>query len=305
MSSQPISNQASKLAMASAFDQAAPHYDEAALLQQEVGSRFIEQLPLFKIEPRRILDLGCGTGHITQALSSHYPRASITSLDLAVGMVKMTRERNRSPRFNLWNRLRGRSGHHFLVGDAESLPLADNSFDLIASNLTFQWCSDLPRLFAEIQRVLAPGGLLLFTTLGPDTLKELRASWQAVDSTIHVNSFFDMHDVGDAMLSGKLGDPVVDMEQITITYQKAITLMRDLKSIGAHNMNPERSRGLTSPKKLNAVSAAYEQFRMADGMLPATYEVIYGHAWRGDPQKVSEQQSNFAFDISDIKPFSG
>ena len=301
MDNPAIHSQASKKAIASAFDQAAPHYDEAALLQQEVGNRFIEQLPLFKIEPKQILDLGCGTGQISQALADYYPRASITALDIAASMVTMTRERIKPSGFRLWPQPK----HHFLVGDAESLPFADNSFEMITSNLTFQWCADLPQLFGEIQRVLAPGGLLLFTTLGPDTLKELRASWQEVDKTVHVNSFADMHDVGDAMLSGRLGDPVVDMEQITITYEKAITLMRDLKTIGAHNMNPERSRGLTSPKKLSAVSAAYEQFRMADGMLPATYEVIYGHAWRGEPRKVAEPQQDFAFDISDIKPFSG
>jgi len=293
--------QATKKAISTAFDQAAPHYDEAALLQQEVGNRFIEQLPLFKIEPKRILDLGCGTGQISRALTNYYPKASLISLDIAEGMVRMTREQTQSSSLKFWKQPK----QHFLVGDAESLPFADNSFELIASNLTFQWCSDLPKLFAEIQRVLAPNGLLLFTTLGPDTLKELRSSWQEVDSSIHVNHFADMHDVGDAMLASQLGDPVVDMEQITITYEKAITLMRDLKTIGAHNMNPDRSRGLTSPKKLGAVSAAYEQFRMADGMLPATYEVIYGHAWRGDLQKIAEPQQDFAFDISDIKPFTG
>lgn len=289
-----------KRAIATAFNQAAPRYDEAALLQQEVASRLIEQLPLFKIAPTQILDLGCGTGQISHALTSHYPKAAITALDLAPGMVKLTRERINTSGFNLWRRPK----HQFLVADAESLPFADHSFDLIASNLTFQWCSDLPRLFAEIQRVLAPGGLLLFTTLGPDTLKELRASWQAVDKDIHVNPFADMHDVGDAMLSGRLGDPVVDMEQITITYERAITLMHDLKTLGAHNMNPGRSRGLTSPRKLSAVTQAYEQFRMADGMLPATYEVIYGHAWRGEPQQQRAAGADFAFDISDIKPFS-
>jgi malonyl-CoA O-methyltransferase len=297
----PPTGRTNRQLIAAAFDQAAPNYDAAALLQQEVGNRFIEQLPLFKIAPRRILDLGCGTGQISHALADHYPEASITALDLAAGMVKMTRQRIKATGLGRWRR----PLHHFLVGDAQSLPFADNSFELIASNLTFQWCRDLPGLFREIQRVLAPGGLLLFTTLGPDTLKELRASWQAVDATTHVNSFADMHDVGDAMLSGQLDDPVVDMEQITITYEQAITLMRDLKAIGAHNMNPERSRGLTSPRKLSAVSAAYEQFRMADGMLPATYEVIYGHAWRGEPRHSGAHVGDFAFNISDIKPFSG
>ncbi len=291
----------SKMEIANAFSRAAPHYDEAALLQHEVGNRFIEQLPLFRIDPHQILDIGCGTGQISHALTRRYPGASITSLDIAEGMVKSTRKKRPKSGFGLWRR----NSHHLLVGDAESLPFADNSFDLIASSLTFQWCSNLHQLFSEIQRVLTPGGLLLFTTLGPDTLKELRASWQAIDNDIHVNHFVDMHDVGDAMLNGNLGDPVIDMEQIVITYERAITLMRDLKVIGAHNMNPGRSRGLTSPGKLNAVSAAYEQFRTDEGLLPATYEVIYGHAWRGEFRKAADPDGSDAVEIGDLKPFGG
>jgi malonyl-CoA O-methyltransferase len=150
---------------------------------------------------------------------------------------------------------------------------------MLFSNLTLQWCGDLQQTFAEFRRVLKPGGLLLFTTLGPDTLKELRESWRQVDGAVHVNEFIDMHDIGDALVQTKFGDPVMDMEYLTLTYTDSLDLMRDLKVLGAHNVNPGRSSGLTGKGRIKAVQAAYEQFRN-DGVLPATYEVIYGHAWR-------------------------
>ncbi len=153
---------------------------------------------------------------------------------------------------------------------------------MLFSNLTVQWCSDLEQTFSEFHRVLKPGGVLFYTTLGPDTLRELRASWAEVDDRVHVNTFLDMHDVGDAMLRARLAEPVMDMEHITLTYRDSMSLMRDLKELGAHNVNPGRSGGLTGPRKLKAVMQAYERFRQTDGLLPATYEVVYGHAWRGD-----------------------
>jgi len=258
-----------------AFEASADRYDAVAVLQREVGSRLLERLEVLKMVPSTILDLGSGTGQCTHALSQRYPQARIVALDLAESMLHHARRR-----FGLWQRLRRKPG--FVSGDAENLPFADNSFDMLFSNLTLQWCADLEQTFREFRRVLKPGGVLFYTTLGPDTLQELRASWAAVDERIHVNTFLDLHDVGDAMLHAGLAEPVMDMEHITLTYRDSMTLMRDLKALGAHNINPGRQSGLTGRQKLKEVTTAYEQFRNREGLLPASYEVIYGHAWRAE-----------------------
>lgn len=252
-----------------AFDRAAARYDEAAVLQREVGTRLVERLELIRLQPERILDLGAGTGHCSAALAARYPKARLLSLDLAPGMLQRARSR-----LNWWQRRR----HQYVCADAEALPLADASVDLLFSNLTLQWCADLERTFAEFRRVLRPGGLLLFSTFGPDTLKELRAAWAAVDGGAHVNEFVDMHDIGDAMLRARLADPVMDREDITLTYGEVRTLLHDLKAIGAHHVNAGRAPGMTGKGKFRRMLEAYEAYRR-DGRLPATYEVLYGHAW--------------------------
>lgn len=254
-----------------AFDAAAAEYDAAAVLQREVAARSLERLDLMRIEPRRVLDLGAGTGYCSRALGTRYPKARVVLLDLAPGMLRQARAGA-----SAWERLRGR--YAYLCGDAERLPLADASIDLAFSNLTLQWCTDLDRTFAELRRVLRPGGLLLFTTFGPDTLKELRAAWAAADGYTHTSAFMDMHDVGDALVRGGFADPVMDMEYLTVTYPDVHGLMRDLKQIGAHNATAGRPRGLTGRQRLRRMLAAYEGFRQ-DGVLPATYEVVHGHAW--------------------------
>lgn len=262
------------------FDGAASQYDEAAVLQREVGQRLLERLALIRLVPKVLVDVGCGTGISTVALLKKYRKAQVIGLDIAPNMLAMTRKR--TP----WLRTL-----HCVCGDAESLPLADASCDLLFSNLTLQWCGDLDQTFQEFRRILRPGGLLLFSTLGPDTLKELRQSWQAVDRYNHVNAFIDMHDVGDALVRAAFADPVMDMEVITLTYPDVFALMRDLKTLGAHNLSAGRSRNLTGKGRLRVLQTAYEEFRRVDGLLPATYEVVYGHAWF--PQaNVSVQRDN-------------
>lgn len=250
------------------FDRAADSYDSAAVLQREVEARLLERLDLVKLDPARILDLGCGTGRGSGALLGRYRGARVIACDIATNMLSHARGQGR-----WWRR------PVCVGGDAQSLPFADNSFELVYSNLMLQWCDDLDRAFGEISRVLAPGGLLIFTTFGPDTLKELRASWAEVDRHTHVNAFMDMHDVGDALLRCGLAEPVLDVERLTLTYPDARGLMRDLKAIGAHNVTRGRARGLTGRRKLDRLIAAYEAFRRADGLLPASYEVVNGHAW--------------------------
>lgn len=271
-----------------AFEKAASRYDEAAVLQREIGTRLLERLELMKIAPQRVLEVGSGTGFCSTQLAARYPQAQFVALDIAHGMLHHTRQR-----FGWWQRLRRRPG--FVCADAESLPLADASVDLLFSNVTLQWCNEPDRTFAEFRRVLKPGGLLLFSTFGPDTLKELRAAWRAVDDAMHVNVFVDMHDLGDGLVRNGFSDPVMDREDIVLTYGDARTLMADLKTIGAHNVNRGRSNGLTGKNKLNTMLAAYEQFRR-DDRLPASYEIVYGHAWA--PLTPQQQSSDGATCIS-------
>ncbi|GAB4352996.1 MAG: malonyl-ACP O-methyltransferase BioC [Gammaproteobacteria bacterium] len=257
-------------ALRRSFNRAATTYDAAAVLQREVAERLLGRLEWLRLQPVDLLELGCGTGYCTRALEGRYRKARIWALDIAEAMLVQTR------RGSGWF-----SRTRCLCGDAQRLPVADRSIDLIFSNLTLQWCDDLAAAFAEFQRVLRPGGAVLFSTFGPDTLRELRAAWAAVDGRSHVNRFLDMHDVGDAMLRAGLSDPVMDVDRLTQHYGTVRELMRDLKAIGAHNVTAGRPQGLTGRQRMRAVEAAYEAVREPQG-LPASYEVVYGHAWAGD-----------------------
>lgn len=254
-----------KTRMRAAFEKAAATYDAAAVLQREVGDRLIERLDIIKLNPSRVLDVGAGTGFCTFALGKHYPKAEVLALDIAHNMLLKARQ--------------GHGQYEYVVGDAEILPIADASIDMIFSNLTLQWCVDLNRVLSEFRRVLTPGGMLLFTTFGPDSLKELRACWNGVDSYTHVNTFIDMHNVGDALLNLRFAEPVMDVEHLTVTYKDAFAIMRGLKHIGAHNVSTCRPRTLTGKGQMQLVVDAYEKYR-EKGVLPVSYEVIYGHAWR-------------------------
>jgi len=250
-----------------AFDAAADAYDEAAVLQAEVRGRLLERLDEVRLRPRAILDAGCGTGHAARALLERYRRARVIALDIAPGMLEATRKRRP------WLRRLD-----LVCANAESIPLPPRSVELVFSNLMLQWCNDPDRAFAEFHRVLAPGGLVMFTTFGPDTLKELRASWGTADRATHVSRFIDMHDLGDALVRAGFAEPVMDVEHFTLTYDSVRALMKELKAMGAHNATAGRSRGLTGRGRLAAVEAAYEGLRR-DGRLPSTWEVVYGHAW--------------------------
>jgi len=270
-----------KRGVKSAFNSAASLYDSAAVLQKEVGDRILERLDLIRIKPDKILDVGAGTGRCAVALAQRYKHAQVYSLDVAFAMLKQAR--SQTPRLQRW-----RKKHAWICGDAEHLPLNTDSMDMIFSNLTLQWCPDLDQTFREFRRILRPNGLLMFTSLGPDTLKELRQSWQNIDADTHVNAFIDMHDVGDALLRNGFATPVMDVEHITLTYKDTMQLMRELKTIGAHNVTAGRQRGLTPQAKLKAMMSHYENFRR-DGLLPSTYEIVYGHAWTPE-QNTSKHQ---------------
>ena len=250
-----------------AFERAADGYEAAAVLQREIATRMLERLDYVRLTPSLILDAGAGTGMAIDGLMRRFPKARVIALDFALPMLLRARRRGS------WRR-RPRC----VCADTEALPLVDGSLDLIFSNVTLQWCNDLEGTFREFLRVLRPGGLLMFTTFGPDTLKELRAAWAVVDAASHVSDFLDMHDIGDALVRTRFADPVMDVENLTLTYPTVEKLMGDLKVLGAHNVTAGRPRGLTGKARLRRMIAAYEQFRR-DGRLPASYEVVHGHAW--------------------------
>jgi malonyl-CoA O-methyltransferase len=275
-----------------AFERAAAAYDEAAVLQREVGQRMAERLGFVRMQPVTILDAGCGTGAALGELHARYPEARLVGLDLALNMALAARDRAgaaaKSAR-SLLGRVLGplapsrETRPWCICGDIESLPIKAGSIDLIWSNLTLQWVGDPQKAFAEFRRVLRVGGLLSFTTFGPDTLKELRAAFLAADRATHVGRFIDMHDIGDMLVHAGFADPVMDMETLTVTYGEAIDLMRDLKAIGAHNVTSGRPRGLMGRQRWQRMLAALETTRR-DGRLPASFEVVYGHAWKPEPR---------------------
>ena len=254
---------------------AARHYDQVAWLPRQVAEVLMEHLQPVRIQPARILDVGAGTGICARLLARHYRSARLILVDCSAPMLRAARRRRR----------RWFSKYAFACGDAQSLPLADASIDLLVSSLMLPSCASPDAVFAEFQRVLKPGGLLMFSSLGPDTLRELRQSWLAVDSHVHVHAFLDMHDLGDALLRAGLCDVVMDTERITGRYRDAATLMGELKRLGVSNAARGCRAGLTTSALVEAMVSQYERFR-SDATLPASFEVVFGHAWRAPPRSV-------------------
>src|SRR5664279_547621 len=276
-----------------AFSRAAATYDGAAVLQREVSTRMASRLDYVKVAPKLILDAGCGTGEAVGELAARYAGARVVALDLALPMVAAARERALGTR-SLLRRLlppsfarHDKASPHFVCGDVNALPFPGVAFDLAWSNLALQWVNDLPRALAEMRRVLKVGGLFTFTTFGPDTLKEIRAAFARADGYTHTNRFTDMHDIGDMLVEAGFGDPVMDMELLTLTYTAPADALRELKTLGATNATRGRPRGLTGRSRWRRMEAALEQLRR-DGRIPASFEVIYGHAWKGEPARSAD-----------------
>ncbi len=266
-----------KAGVRAAFDRASATYDAAAVLQARVGEELLSRLEPFQLRPRVVLDLGAGTGRVSAELKRRYRRSLIVALDLAPGMLREATRRQRP--FRRFERV---------CADAICLPLESASIDIVFSNLMLQWCDPLDGALAEVRRVLKPGGFFAFSTFGPDTLKELRSAWAEADTCSHVNRFLDVHDVGDALARAGLQEPVLDVDRPQLTYDDGISLMRDLKALGARNATAGRPRSLLGRDRLRRVLDAYEHFRQ-NGRLPATYEVIYGAAWAGTERTSAER----------------
>lgn len=243
------------------FSRAAASYDGAAMLQRRIADHLISLMPETKSAP--LMDLGCGTGYSLPTLKQYMGEGELLAADLAPGMLIYAKE------------------HHldtvdgWLCGDAEDLPLADNSVGLIFSSLALQWCENLPAVYAEIERVLKPGGAAVIATLGPDTLYELRESWRHVDAYAHVNEFSERAEIQSAIQSTGLRVDEWQEHIELMEYEQLSELTRELKNIGAHNVNSGRPNGLTSRARIKALASGYEQFRGQNGLLPATYQVWY------------------------------
>ena len=285
------------------FARAAATYDAAAVLQREIGRRMAEKLDVVTLVPGTILDAGCGTGDALAGLSLRYPDARQVALDIALPMLQLARDKARvqvREGKSVLSRILSavapaRREADFVCGDLARLPFAAGRFDLVWSNLALQWVDDLPTALSELGRVLRDGGLVSFSTFGPDTLRELKAAFAGMDRASHVSRFIDMHDIGDMLGGAGFGDPVMHMEYLTLTYADAKAMLHDLKAIGATNATRLRPRALMGRRRWERALAALEATRR-DGRLPATFEVIYGHAWKVAPRRTAEGHAVVRFD---------
>jgi malonyl-CoA O-methyltransferase len=249
-----------------AFDRASAGFDAAAVLQTEIRGELLGRLDLTALAPAVVLDAGAGTGQASALLKRRYPRARVLAIDASLPMLRIARSRSS------WLRPFER-----IAADAERLPLAAGSVDLIFSNLLLPWC-DPESLLGEFRRVLAPRGLLTLSAFGPDTLREWRLAWSEVDTAVHVHRFIDMHDLGDALVRAGFAAPVLDVERYTLTYADLRAVAADLRAVGASNASRARPQGLTGRGKFARLADAYETFR-TDGRLPASYEIVFAQAW--------------------------
>lgn len=262
-------------------------------LAREVERRMAARLEYIAHQPGRILDLGSGVGKGLPALRSRYPEAQIIAVDLALAMVRRARGAR-----SFAGRIRsvfGAALEHFVCADMNAVPLAAGACAMIWSNLALAWAADFAATLREWHRLLEVGGLLMFTTYGPDTLKELRAAFAAAEAAPHVHPFADMHDLGDALVTTGFADPVMDMETFTLTYPTVDALIAELRSSGQRNALSTRRRTLTGARAWARMLQAYAG-RARDGRLPATFEVVYGHAWKAAAKVAADGRAIIRFD---------
>ncbi len=276
------------------FERAAATYGEVAVLAREVERRMAERLEYIRVEPRRVLDAGCGPGEGLGLLRRRYPKAGLVGVDSAWSMAHSSRRS-----LSLLERARSvlsGAARHNVCADLARLPLAAASVGMVWSNLALAWATEPSAALSEFARVLEPQGLLMFSTYGPDTLKELRNAFAQVDGYAHVHRFIDMHDLGDILVGAGFAQPVMDMDIVTLAYADVGGLSRDLRLSGQSNTDAERRRGLMAPGAWAKMVSSYEGERR-DGRLPATFEIVYGHAWKGARRDRAEEPHVVKLDL--------
>ena len=259
------------------FDRAAATYLAAARLETEVGARMLERLDYVRVSPQRILDAGCGPAPQAAALGKRYPAAQLLGVDFSLPMLRQARS------VGWLARLRGVRRPVAVCASLAHLPFAAGSVQLLWSNMALHWVDEPRAALAEFHRVLAPEGLLMFSALGPDTLKELRAA--AGEARVH--RFADMHDLGDWLVAAGFSAPVMDMEILTLEYRDATSLFSELRASGQTSARADRPRGLAGKALLASLAPAGSR---------ATCEVVYGHAWKGVPRRSADGRGIVQFE---------
>lgn len=272
------------------FSRVAERYGEGDFFAREVDRRMLERLDYVRLEPKRVVDLGCSRGASLPALAERYPQAQLVGVDLSPEMLRAG-----LPSRSGWQKLLGlgRNDPLGIAADAAKLPLKSRSTALVWSNLLLHWLDDPIPALAEAHRVLEVGGLLMFSTLGPDTLKELRTAFG--DGYAHTQRFADMHDLGDMLVGCGFADPVMDMEVLTLTYDDFDAMLAELRAAGSSCAMHDRRHGLTGRQAWAHARATYESMRQ-DGKLPATFEIVYGHAWKAEPKQAPDGRAIVRFD---------
>lgn len=275
-----------------AFNKHAAEYELVAKVQQEIGERLFERLQYLKISPQRILDLGCGPGAFSRELTRMYPKAQIVGLDLAQAMLVQAKKKQS------WRRK-----WSLVTADMKHMPFPSGGFDLVFANQVIHWGSPLARVFREINRVMNVNACFMFTTLGPDTFKELKTAWLGINQFEHVNEFVDMHDIGDGLMAEHFLEPVMDMELLAVHYETLPELLKALKTQGVRNINPQRNQGLTGKKAWQQFEMNYADLQTDKGKYPLTYEVVYGHAWKGE-QRTTANGIETLIPLSQLKKYT-
>ncbi|HEU0230267.1 MAG TPA: methyltransferase domain-containing protein [Burkholderiaceae bacterium] len=260
--------------------------DAAQFLYGEVAQRMLQRLSYIRVAPKSVLDAGCGAGHAIEPLRSRYPEMDYTGLDSCAALLDVARQRY-TEKPGLWNKLRNKPARavRFVEADMAASGLPDESLDLIWSNMALHWHPRPHDVLSEWRRTLKPGALVMFSCLGPGSLKNLREALTAADIHTATPAFVDMHDFGDLLIQRGFSDPVMDQEILTLTYREAGKLLDDIRDLGG-NPSLARQRGLAGRAWKQRLTAALEKQRHMDGTIHLELEIAYGHAWRSMPRKV-------------------